>query len=165
MKKYSFCIMAAIVLIISSCGKPATASGGNHGSWTFNSVTYTAATTNVSAGAAGNSFYGFTGTGYTTGEATLSLQFYGSVTQGVLVPGTYVIAHQVPPDTGQVYIVINTGGTNGTTYGTLGGYGPETLTLSTVNGKYNLSGSGIKLTSLSNDADSNNTLSLNVTQQ
>jgi hypothetical protein len=65
-----------------------------------------------------------------------------------------------------VYIAIYTGGANGVSYGSTVGYGPETVVVSTVNGKSNITGSGIKLQNLGvNYADSNSTLTLNVTQQ
>jgi hypothetical protein len=166
MKKYSFSILAAMLILVSSCHKPsATATGGgNAGTWTFSGVTYHAAYSKVSAGVAGNSFYASSGVAYSGSDSTLSIQFYDMTSQ-TLTPGTYTIAHQLPPDSGQVYIAINTGGANGIPYNSTVGYGPETITVTTINGKTNVSASGIKLQSLSNYADSNSTLSLNVTQQ
>jgi hypothetical protein len=173
MKKHPFSILAALFILLSSChhdNNNTTTGGGNGGSWTFAGVTYHAAYTKVGAGAAGYSFYASSGVAYSGGDSTLSIQFY-NMTSALLMPGTYTIAHQVPPDSGQVYIAINTGGASGVSYGSTVGYGPETVVVSTVNGKSNITGSGIKLQNLgvnfvgANYADSNSTLNLNVTQQ
>jgi len=173
MQKYSYSIVAVLIILLSAChhdNNNTTTGGGNGGSWTFAGVTYHAAYTKVSAGAAGYSFYGSSGVAYSGGDSTLSIQFY-NMTSTLLMPGTYTIAHQVPPDSGQVYIAINTGGSNGVSYGSTVGYGPETVVVSTINGKSNITASGIKLQNLginfvgANYADSNSTLTLNVTQQ
>ncbi len=156
------CVLVGI-LVLAACNKNTTPGGGsgNYGSWTFKNYTYPAVTCMEQAGPNGVELVAYSSTSPYAGDV--------AVVFDTLTPpaGTYFVTTggQLPYQSNQVYITKQDSLNDPYAYGAIGGNGTETVQVSFVGGKLHITGSGIKMFNLANYADSNSTLSLNITQQ
>jgi hypothetical protein len=152
----TLCYAPALSLLIASCKKTSSPSGG---SWTVNSTGYQAVTCqslipgSLDAATAN----------YSTGSATASdlvVQFYTNALP--TTAGTYTV---ITNDSAlfaptQVQIVTTIGGISGTSYASTGSGSGQTVNVTVSGGKVSIAGSGINMSNCTSSA----TLSLNITQ-
>jgi len=141
------------LLMITACKKTSSTNLG--GTWTFQTVNYTA-----TSFATGYGLITVTNqpTAYSTEYATLTVNFYvGLPTQNnYFTSGTFNVVQENKLDsTDQVSLDLNIAGASGNTlYRSTGSGANQTVNVSVSNGKLTITGSGVELANVLNAADS-----------
>lgn len=146
-------IIAMSLLMITACKKTSSTNLG--GTWTFQTVNYTA-----TSFATGYGLITVTNqpTAYSTEYTTLTVNFYGGLpTQNsFFTSGTFNVVKENKLDsTDQVSLDLNIAGASGNTlYRSTGSGANQTVNVSVSNGKLTITGSGVELANVLNAADS-----------